>query len=166
MTLTITLADYANLQHCRDIGFLLDQYARDPMGGGAPLPAAVVNNVAAELGKLPYAFSLLGYVEGEPVGLVNGFESFSTFLCRRILNIHDIFVLSGMRGRGFSQSLLTRVEELARERGCCKLTLEVLEGNHAAQRAYRRFGFAGYELDPAQGKALFWQKSVQPLRGM
>ena len=54
--------------------------------------------------------------------------------------------------------ILAKVEEVARERKCCKLTLEVLEGNKIAQNAYRSFGFEGYELDPKIGKAMFWQK--------
>ena len=40
------------------------------------------------------------------------------------------------------------------------MTLEVLEGNEIAQHAYRSFGFAGYELDPRMGKAMFWQKKL------
>jgi hypothetical protein len=40
------------------------------------------------------------------------------------------------------------------------MTLEVLEGNVAAQAAYQSCGFAGYELDPCMGKALFWKKKL------
>ena len=40
------------------------------------------------------------------------------------------------------------------------LTLEVLEGNKVAQAAYRASGFAGYELDPEVGRAMFWQKKL------
>jgi ribosomal protein S18 acetylase RimI-like enzyme len=58
--------------------------------------------------------------------------------------------------------LLAEVETIARERGCGKLTLEVLEGNEPAKRAYRNFGFDAYQLDPALGQALFWQKTVPP----
>ena len=36
--------------------------------------------------------------------------------------------------------------------GCCKLTLEVLEGNKLAQAAYIANGFAGYQLDPEMGQ--------------
>ena len=46
----------------------------------------------------------------------------------------------------------------ARERGCCKLTLEVLSGNTRALRSYDRFGFAPYVLDPREGQALLMQK--------
>jgi len=53
---------------------------------------------------------------------------------------------------------MNKTEEIARELGCCKLTLEVLEGNTVAQNAYRSLGYASYELDAAMGKAMFWQK--------
>ena len=46
----------------------------------------------------------------------------------------------------------------ARARGACKLTLEVLSGNHHANQLYARVGFACYQLDPAMGHAQFLQK--------
>nr|GFD20020.1 hypothetical protein [Tanacetum cinerariifolium] len=55
--------------------------------------------------------------------------------------------------------MLTKVEEIARQRGCCKMTLEVLEGNEVALGAYRKLGFSDYQLDPQMGRALFWQKT-------
>ncbi len=54
--------------------------------------------------------------------------------------------------------MLVLVEQIARERGACKLTLEVLQGNSSAIRLYERIGFAGYQLDPAMGHAQFLQK--------
>ncbi len=54
--------------------------------------------------------------------------------------------------------MLSTVEQIAQDKGCCKLTLEVLEANQPAQQAYTKFGFSGYELDPRAGKALFWEK--------
>ena len=50
------------------------------------------------------------------------------------------------------------MEQIARERGACKLTLEVLQGNRGAGRLYERLGFADYQLDPAMGHARFMQK--------
>ena len=64
------------------------------------------------------------------------------------------------RRQGFARGLLAHVEAVARQRGCCKLTLEVLEGNHGARRAYLDFGFEGYQLDPAMGQALFMEKKL------
>src|SRR5690606_23942155 len=96
----------------------------------------------------------------EPAGLAICFEGFSSFYCMPLLNIHDLVVLEKYRGLGISHKLLARVEELAKQNGCCKLTLEVLEGNVIAQKAYRSFGFKGYELVAEMGHAMFWQKKL------
>jgi ribosomal protein S18 acetylase RimI-like enzyme len=48
--------------------------------------------------------------------------------------------------------MLRKVEEVALQRDCGTLVLEVLEvleGNTIARKAYEKFGFSGYELDPA-----------------
>lgn len=106
------------------------------------------------------ARSVLAYVDSEAVGLINCFEGFSTFACQPLLNIHDVVVSREFRGQGLSKLMFAKVEEIAREMGCCKLTLEVLAGNTVAQGAYRAVGFAGFELDPAMGQALFWEKKL------
>ena len=94
------------------------------------------------------------------VGLVNCFEGFSTFKGKPLINIHDVIVSMRARGRGVARLMLQQVEAIARERGCCKLTLEVLEGNQPAQNSYRAVGFKGYELDPVMGRAMFWEKPL------
>ncbi|WP_296261171.1 MULTISPECIES: GNAT family N-acetyltransferase [unclassified Pseudomonas] len=153
-------ASYSNPVHAEAIGFLLDQYAMDVMGGGVPLSLDTRQQLAAELAKRPHAFSVLAFIAGEPVGLVNCFEGFSTFACRPLVNVHDVAVVASARGQGISQKMLAKVEEIARQRGCCKITLEVLEGNVIAQGAYRKLGFSDYQLDPQMGRALFWQKAL------
>ena len=160
MKIEVQIADYCNEKHGKDIGYLLNCYAGGFMGGGKSLPDHVVTNLALALSKVPHAFSVLCYVDGRPAGLVNCFEGFSTFKCKPLINIHDMYVSNEFRGLGISQKLLARVEEIANKKDCCKITLEVLEGNKTAQKAYVKYGFTGYELDPVLGKALFWQKSV------
>ncbi len=56
--------------------------------------------------------------------------------------------------------MLEVAEAMAQRLGCCKMKLEVLEGNVAAQAAYRSCGFTAYELDPRMGKGLFWEKKL------
>ena len=137
---------------------LLDAYARDPMGGGTPLADDVKARLCDELAALPSAASFIAWIGDEAVGLVNTFEGYSTFKARPLLNVHDIAVLPAQRGRGVGQALLAACEAHARERGCCKLTLEVLSGNARALRSYDRFGFAPYTLDPREGQAQLMQK--------
>lgn len=163
MKIEIVRADYSDERHGRDIPFLLNRYAMDPMGGGVPLSENAHVNLVDALARLPHAFSLIAYVEGQPAGLANCFEGFSTFACKPLINIHDLCVSPEFRGLGLSQKLLATVEEIALAKGCCKITLEVLGNNEVAKSAYRKFGFAGYQLNPDAGQAQFWQKSLDAL---
>lgn len=139
---------------------LLDCYARDPMGGGITLPEQVRKNLIPQLQKRRDYLGVIVFRDVQPVGLINAFEGFSTFSAKSLMNIHDVIVVPELRGNGLAVRMMTKVEQIARERGCCKLTLEVLSNNIAAQKAYRKFGFAAYELDPGAGQALFWQKQL------
>lgn len=161
MNIELIKADYRNSTHCADLVFLLNEYALDPMGGGEALSPFVRENLTETLSKLPYVYSVLCYVDDKPAGLVNCIEGFSTFACKPVVNIHDVVVLGAYRGMGINGKMFEKVEALALARGACKLTLEVLEGNVTAQKAYIKAGFEGYELDPKMGKALFWQKKLQ-----
>jgi ribosomal protein S18 acetylase RimI-like enzyme len=164
-TVHICRADYSNPVHARALVAVLDAYARDPMGGGEGLSDFAKAHVAAELAARPQAFSVLAFTENtqsqtqaQPVGLVNCIEGFSTFACRPLVNVHDVAVLATHRGQGIAERMLALAEDIARERGACKLTLEVLSGNAGAVRLYQRVGFAAYELDPVAGQARFMQK--------
>lgn len=161
MKIDIFKADYLNKAHAQDIPFLLDSYAKDPMGGGKELLPEVKQNLVSELSKLPHAFTVICYIDEKPAGLINCFELFSTFSCKPLINIHDIIVLEEFRGNRLCQRMLEKVEEIALSKSCCKLTLEILENNIPAKSSYARFGFANYELDPKMGKALFWQKKLK-----
>ncbi len=157
---TVRLADYGDLDDAHAIVELLDRYAQDPMGGGEALSLEVRKNLVPSLAELSNAFTVLAFVEGEPAGLATCFEGFSTFACRPIVNIHDLAVDPTFRGRGIATKMLEAVEQEATRRGAVKLTLEVLEGNVPARRAYEMFGFGAYELDPQMGQAVFWQKPL------
>jgi len=154
-------ADPSLPAHATAIVRLLDAYARDPMGGGVGLSEAVKARLPAELARRESIRVVLALADREPAGLIVAIEGFSTFAGRPLLNIHDVIVAPDYRGRGLSTRLLQKVEAIARDLGCCKLTLEVLAGNAVAQAAYRSAGFTAYELDPAMGRAQFWHKPLE-----
>jgi ribosomal protein S18 acetylase RimI-like enzyme len=138
----------------------MDEYSRDPMGAGKALPSHVRENLVAELKCRDAIHVIIAFRAGVPAGLVICIEGFSTFACSTLLNIHDVIVSREHRGKGICKRMLEEVEMLARKIYCCKITLEVLEGNAIAQNAYKSFGFNGYELDPAMGRAMFWEKKL------
>lgn len=158
----ILRADFADEAHARALVALLEAYALDPAGGGAPLADHARANLVPGLAARPHAFAVLAFDGEAPVGLVVCFEGFSTFAGRPLVNIHDVFVVASHRARGIAGAMLALVERIARERGACKLTLEVLSRNEGAKRLYARLGFGAYALDPALGDARFWQKPLSP----
>ena len=160
---TIVATDFSRTDHSKALLDLLDHYACDPMGGGKGLGEEARRHLTERLAARSDCVSLLAFSDGEAVGLLNAFEGFSTFAARPLLNIHDLVVLAGWRGRGLSRALLAAVEDVARRRNCCKLTLEVLSGNTVARKAYVACGFSGYELDPQAGQAVFLEKKLNPV---
>jgi ribosomal protein S18 acetylase RimI-like enzyme len=151
-------ARYDDPAHATALIELLDHYARDPAGGGEPLSDFARGNLVSALAARPFIFSVLAFDGATPVGLVNAIEGFSTFACQPLVNVHDVVVAASHRGRGIAAQLFAEVEAIARERGACKLTLEVLDGNASARALYQRLGFTAYQLDPEMGQAQFLQK--------
>ena len=159
-SIDIIEANLAVVEHANAIIMLMDEYARDPMGGGQGLSDYAKTNLISELAIRKTAHVFIALVEDKPAGLVTCLEGFSTFSCQPLLNIHDLIVSVPYRGKGLSKLMLQAAEQIALDLGCCKLTLEVLEYNQIAKQAYRSFGFNGYELNPEMGKALFWEKKL------
>lgn len=139
---------------------MLNEYARDITGGGEDLSPFVKSNLIASLKNRQGVHIVLAFVDENPAGIAICFEGFSTFACKPLLNVHDFAVAPEFRGRGLAKRLMEKVEAVARALDCCKITLEVLEGNKVAQGVYKACGFAGYELDPQMGRAVFWQKKL------
>ena len=160
MARSIVRADYADARHGRDLLAMLDVYARDPMGGGEPLTPAVHSALLDGLAAQPSAFSLIAYDDAAPVGLANCFFGYSTFAAKPLVNIHDLVVDPAQRSKGIARALFAEIETIAAKAGACKVTLEVLSGNHNAKALYASLGYGDFMLDPSSGNALFWQKRL------
>lgn len=146
--------------HARLVLELTDAYARDPIGGGKPLPPDVQAALIPGLRAHPTTLVLLAFVERRAVGLATCFWGFSTFAARPVLNLHDVVVLPESRGRGVGRALLRGIEARARERGAAKITLEVRRGNARARRLYASEGFAWSGEADEIGPDLFYVKRL------
>ena len=139
---------------------MIDAYARDPMGDGAPLPADVRERLVPGLRTHPTTLVFLGFDAENPVGIAVCFLGFSTFAARALINIHDLAVRFEWRGQGVGRRLLEAVEAHARSIGCCKLTLEVQENNRRARSVYRAAGFGRASYVEDAGSVLCLSKSL------
>ena len=161
MSIAIREADLADPRQADAVVAIVDAYARDAFGGRKPLPPPVRDGLIPGLRAHPTTLVLLAYDGDQAVGVAVCFFGFSTFQARPLLNVHDLAVVPAARGRGGGQALLTAAEARARARGCCKLTLEVLDQNGPARRLYARVGLA----DVGLGSSAFTRFLVKPLEG-
>lgn len=153
-------ADLGRPDHQSAVLAMVEAYSRDAMGDGAPLDPAARARLIPGLRQHPTTLVFLAYDGDAPVGVAVCFLGFSTFAGKPLVNLHDVSVIPTHRGRGVGRSLLAAVEAKARELGCCKLTLEVLDRNHRALRTYAAAGFKRYALQPGAGEAIFLTKPL------
>jgi ribosomal protein S18 acetylase RimI-like enzyme len=156
----IVEADLDRPDHQQAVLDLTDAYAADAMGSGRPLPTVVRAALVPGLRNHPTTLIFLAYQAVRPIGIATCFRGFSTFAARGLVNVHDLAVLPGYRGRGVGRELLAAVERKARALGCCKLTLEVQEGNRRARALYESAGFAQAVYAEDAGGALFFSKPL------
>lgn len=155
-------ADLSDPHHQESVLAMMDAYSQDPMGDGKPLSQFARRHLIDGLRNHPTTLVFL-VLEGDlPRGIATCFGGFSTFAARPLMNISDFYIDPEFRGRGLGRSLLAAIEREARERGCCKLTLEVQENNSRARSIYRQFGFAQavYAADMMGGGSLYMVKPL------
>ncbi len=157
---TIVDADLSLAEHQDAIVAMLDAFMREPLQGGEPLSERVKREVVPGLRAHPACYTWLAYHDGKPVGFAICFLGFSTFMARPLINIHDIFVDSSVRGAGIGRTLLERIEAKARELNCCRLTLEVREDNRVARGLYRKVGFDRVVVGAERVAMEFWHKPL------
>lgn len=152
----------ANLHDARDSGAIVDvlnSYAKDDVGGGEALSDEVQRRLPQLLREHPTTVVLLAWHAGVAVGVAVCFLGLSTFRARPLLNLHDLAVVPGWRGKGVGRALLDAVEAAAVERDCCKLTLEVQDTNHRARAVYASFGFEDFIIGNS-GPTRFLSKAI------
>lgn len=146
--------------HSQAVLDLINAYAADPMGNGAPLPPDVLKSLITGLSQHPTTIIFLAFKDSRPIGIITCFKGFSTFQAKPVINISDFYIHPEYRGLGAGRQLLTAVDKKAVELGCCKITLEVQENNHHAQALYSAAGFSRDVHVPEAGPALFFSKPI------
>lgn len=86
--------------------------------------------------------------DGKPIGLINWYPIYSTWLGRRGLYALDIYVDEAERGQGHARRLLQHLAVLARNKGGAFLKLDVDRSNDNATEVYQHLGFTPSRTDP------------------
>ena len=131
------LAEYEKLAH---LFVASEDDLRDALFGGSPVAEAMIASL-----------------DGRPVGYALWFQTFSTFLGKRGIYLEDLFVVPDARGAGVGRALLTRLAQIALERGCGRVEWAVLDWNEPAIRFYQGLGaepIGGWTIYRLTGEAL------------
>jgi GNAT superfamily N-acetyltransferase len=91
-------------------------------------------------GRRRYFETLICTQAGRPVGFALYYFTYSTFACRPILFIEDLFVLPHQRGKGAGKALMSALARVAIRKRCGQMAWNVLHWNAPAIKFYRRLG--------------------------
>lgn len=117
-------------------------------------PSVTTYNSVAEFQlRYPAGSHLVAVENGEVLGLL-GFHPPTGLAAHQRTWLLDIGVLPSAQGRGVGNLLVSKLKELAKERGIHKLSLRVLGTNEGAIRFYKRHGF----VEEGVLKDEFWIK--------
>jgi GNAT superfamily N-acetyltransferase len=111
----------------------------------------------ALFGPRPSAEALVAEVDGEAAGFAVFHGTFSTWECLPGIWLEDLFVPESHRRSGAGFALLSRLAQLALERGCNRLEWHALDWNELALGFYKRLGakrMSEWELHRLTGDAL------------
>lgn len=145
--------DLNNGEHQEALLQLLNDYMKDEIGMGKPMPENLGPKIIEGLKKHPAYQGFFARVDDDYAALANCNLNFSTWEAKPLINIHDFIVSTRHRKKGVGRFLLAQIEKYAVANGYCRINLEVRHDNFKAQNLYRKAGFS--ECSP---KNFFWEK--------
>ena len=91
-------------------------------------------------GAKPACEAIIGEADGEVVTFALFFHNFSTFLTKKGLYLEDLYVRQAHRGKGYGNTMLKKLAEIAVERHCGRFEWSVLDWNEPAINFYKAKG--------------------------
>ena len=91
-------------------------------------------------GRHRYFETLICTQAERPIGFALYYFTYSTFACRPVLFIEDLFVLPDQRGKSAGKALMSALARIAIRKQCSQMAWNVLHWNTPAIKFYRRLG--------------------------
>ncbi|MFI3318170.1 MAG: GNAT family N-acetyltransferase [Rikenellaceae bacterium] len=154
-SITFEVCDFSNPAHLNLLVELHCEYMADPMGDHPAHSKLEQLRLVDALNNREGTTIVFACDGDRGVGMAICFELFSTFQIKPYMYIHDFIVTRGCRNKGVGRRLMEQLFEISRQRGYCKVTLEVRCDNPSAQSLYRSSGF-----EPSKPDMYFWTKSL------
>ena len=148
-------AQRADARHLDPVAQLFDAY-RGFYGQPSNLPQSR-DFIAERIAKGESAIFLALDADGEALGFVQLYPTFSSIEAHRAWLLSDLFTTPAARGRGVGTLLMNTARSFALSTGAKGLILETATDNYGAQRLYESVGYVRdegyytYLLDLKQG---------------
>lgn len=91
-------------------------------------------------GEHNYFKVLIAEQDRKLVGYALYFFTYSAYKGAPVLYIEDLYVSESYRKQGIGTTLLSRLEEISKEYGCCRMEWHVFDWNESATRFYKSLG--------------------------
>ena len=132
---------------------LMNIYRNDPMGGVGTMSEELASKLIDDLKDNPTYIGFLVVADRKYAALANCFTNYSTFKAKPLLNIHDFIVSSEWRGKKVGEFLMNEMATYLKDKGYCRINLEVRHDNPRAMGLYKKMGYN--ECEPSM---YFWEK--------
>ena len=106
------------------------------------LDVKIQNTLVNNLIQTNIAVVYFAYIDSEIIGIAICFYGFSTFKNKKLINIHDLYIMKQFQNRGIGSKFLQYIENENKEI-CCKVTLEVYKTNINALKTYEKNNYIG-----------------------
>lgn len=155
MEYTFLQIDLGNKEHGDQLIRLLDFYMQDEMGNASPMSKEMKPVILKGLKNYSGYLGFFALVNGAYAALANCNKNFSSFKAKPLINIHDFVVHPDFRGRGVGKLLLDSIAAYGKEKGYCRINLEVRKDNISARKLYEKAGY-----DDCHPRMYFWEKEL------
>ena len=105
--------------------------------------------------RIPGARDLVGYLDGEPVGMASGVPAGAD-----AVEIISVWVSPAGRGRGVGDALIGAIADWAAASGAAAVRLSVRADNAAAVRLYERAGFVHVGPNPEDPREIVMERGL------
>ena len=131
----------AEPHEAEDVARLVVEF-RDHLGVDWPSANAFLAGVERLVEQPDTAFLLAApHEDAPPSGVAQLRFRYGLWYAAEDCLLEDLFVRDDARGRGVGRALVQATVDLARERGCRRIELDVNDNNAAALALYRSLGF-------------------------
>lgn len=128
----------ARHEHSVELGRLFDEYRRFFTGGEDLDRSSAFIDARLQLGDSVIFVALF---DGRPCGFIQLYPLWSSWHCKRIWFLSDLYVDESTRKRGAASKLVERVKEHAAESGAASVMVELPRAEPHLYAFYERLGF-------------------------